>query len=165
MIKVEFRVFEHGDAGLQVRVVARGVAQSKREQIYYEALRKGSEQSLLDAGAECARLGLAPPLSEAFKAAAAGAVPAPLSENAVEIKLPTGPTPLTPFREFIKAVVDDYRSTAALREVGSDQGKREAELIGEMVKVLLSHAQDFESKQRLLAEMLRAQQAGNTGNN
>lgn len=163
MISLSLKIYENGQAGLQVTVLARGAARSPREQIYFDKLQPAVQMALVEAGAECEKQGLAAPLTEEFKAGATGAMPAPLSPNAVEIKMPdvAAAAVITPFRVFIQKVVSDFSSHASLQQKSAGLGGLNAALIEQMVSVLLYHAAEFEAMQQALIAELKAKQGGN----
>lgn len=102
MITVTLKIYENGQAGLQVQVAARGEARSKREQIYSEMLQEALKAGLAEAGEFVAAHGLGAPLPAEFLQALGRAgmsekeqleAAQPLGPDAVELKLPAPASP------------------------------------------------------------------------
>lgn len=120
MIDVRIKIFEHGPLGLQVNVFGSGAANSMREQIYLEETQAAISAGLAAAGKRVEAAGLGAPLAPEFLATVekgqAGPAPAPLSPDAVELKLaaPALQAPRPPlFSEFAHNLLKEIKAVAA----------------------------------------------------
>lgn len=169
MIDIGIKVFENGPAGLALRVIARGEAKSKREQIYLDKLQPAIQGAIVDAGVEVEKQGLGEALSEEFKAAAQGKAPTPIGPGAVEIPFPLQEKRPRPplFIEFVEELAKDYRDTAVSHQKQGPAGEERAQLLGAMIDVLVEKAKEYSDRHSEFIAALKAQQptAGNPEDN
>lgn len=164
MIRIEVKVFEHGPAGLQLRVQARGEARSQREQIYYEELRRAIEGAILAAGAKVAELGLAQPLEAEVVAAlqASGSSPV-LEDTGIRIELPATAGAIEPpapprFSEFSQRLLQDLAGVVA-QEREANLCDQAVEAIERSLALVTARCAAFAAQAARFAEWAAKQQA------